>query len=90
MTPSPGIKPGTHWWKASAPTTGANVSLPPPIYLTVESERRTGDLKVDKDWSEKDTGSLRSGCGSLKGGTYHETSEGTGCSEKGTGLVSRG
>ena len=21
MTPGPGIEPGTHWWKASAPTT---------------------------------------------------------------------
>ena len=90
MTPSPGIKPGTHWWKASALTTALIARLPPPIYLTVESERRTGDLKVDKDRSEKDTGSLRSGCGSLKGGHIMRPQRGTGCSEKGTGLVSRG
>ena len=28
MTPSPGIEPGPHWWKASALTTAPSLSAP--------------------------------------------------------------
>ena len=33
MTPSPGIEPGTHWWKASALTTAPTLLLPTRVYV---------------------------------------------------------
>ena len=34
MTPSPGIKPGPHWWEASDHTTAPPSLLPPQLMFT--------------------------------------------------------